>query len=52
LVEQSGVLLLPSTLYHSELGPTPDNHFRLGFGRLGLDEGLAAFDVHLQQNRH
>jgi len=47
LVEQSGVLLLPSTIYRSELGDTPADRFRLGFGRSGLDTGLAAFDAHL-----
>ena len=47
LVEQSSVLLLPGTIYQSELGATPADHFRLGFGRQGLDEGLAAFEAHL-----
>lgn len=50
LVEQSGVLLLPSTIYSSDLGPTPTDRFRLGFGRLGLDEGLAAMDAHIMRN--
>lgn len=47
LVEASGVLLLPSTIYHSALGVTPKDRFRLGFGRSGLDEGLAALDAHV-----
>lgn len=47
LVEQSGVLVLPSAIYASDLGPVPDDRFRIGLGRLGLDEGLAAFDAHL-----
>ncbi|WP_299730517.1 pyridoxal phosphate-dependent aminotransferase [uncultured Tateyamaria sp.] len=51
LVEDSGVLFLPSTIYSSDLGPTPQDRFRLGFGRTGLDEGLAALDAHLMQNR-
>ena len=50
LVEQSGILLLPGTIYRSALGKTPANRFRLGFGRKNLDEGLAAFDVHLAQH--
>ncbi|KAF1709087.1 aminotransferase class I/II-fold pyridoxal phosphate-dependent enzyme [Pseudoxanthomonas sacheonensis] len=49
LVEQSGVLLLPSSIYSSQLGPTPDDRFRIGFGRAGLAEGLAAFREHLQR---
>ena len=50
LVEEAGVLFLPSTIYSSELGPTPTDRFRLGFGRRGLDEGLAALDAHLRKN--
>lgn len=47
LVEESGVLLLPSTIYQSALGETPQDRFRIGLGRSGLDEGLAALDAHL-----
>lgn len=50
LVEQSGVLFLPSTIYSSDLGPTPDDRLRLGFGRTNLDEGIAALDAHLRRN--
>jgi aspartate/methionine/tyrosine aminotransferase len=51
LVEESGVLFLPSTIYSSELGPTPTDRFRLGFGRRNLDEGIAALDAHLMKNK-
>jgi len=51
LVEESGVLLLPGTIYRSALGPTPTDRFRLGFGRMGLDEGLAAMEAHVMRNR-
>ena len=44
LVEEAGVLVLPSTIYRSELGQTPQHRFRIGFGRTGLDAGLAAFE--------
>ncbi|WP_421997713.1 aminotransferase class I/II-fold pyridoxal phosphate-dependent enzyme [Roseovarius confluentis] len=47
LVEEAGVLLLPSTIYRSDLGSTPTDRFRLGFGRRGLDAGLAAMEAHL-----
>jgi len=50
LVEDSGVLFLPSTIYASNLGQTPTDRFRLGFGRKGLDEGLAALNAHLMRN--
>ncbi len=43
LVEEEGVLLLPASLYVSELLATPPDHFRIGFGRKNIDEGLAAF---------
>ncbi|MGB1503910.1 MAG: aminotransferase class I/II-fold pyridoxal phosphate-dependent enzyme [Acidimicrobiales bacterium] len=47
LVEEAGVLVLPSTIYSSELGATPTDRFRIGLGRRGLDAGLAALDAHL-----
>ncbi len=47
LIEKSGILLLPGSIYQSKLGNTPDNHFRLGFGRENLDEGLVALENHL-----
>ncbi|MFK8052462.1 MAG: aminotransferase class I/II-fold pyridoxal phosphate-dependent enzyme [Woeseiaceae bacterium] len=49
LVEGSGVLVLPSSIYHSELGPTPNDRFRIGLGRRGLDEGLSVMRTHLQK---
>ena len=49
LVEESGVLLLPSTIYTSNLGDTPGDRFRIGFGRLNLDEGLSVFDEYLRK---
>jgi aspartate/methionine/tyrosine aminotransferase len=51
LVEEDGVLLLPSTIYKSDLGATPADRFRLGFGRKGLDEGLAVLDAHIMRQR-
>ncbi len=50
LVEQAGVLLLPPKLYRSELLDTPRDRFRIGFGRAGMDEGLAAFRAFLRGN--
>jgi len=43
LVETSGVLLLPASIYRSELLPGPPDRFRIGYGRAGMAEGLAAF---------
>jgi aspartate/methionine/tyrosine aminotransferase len=44
LVDDAGVLLLPATMYRSELMPTPPDRFRIGYGRFGMDEALEAFD--------
>jgi len=44
LVEEAGVLLLPSSIYASDLGPTPTDRFRIGFGRKNIEQGLAAMD--------
>lgn len=50
LVEQSGVFLLPGTIYQSDLSDTPTDHFRLGFGRTGLDQGLDALQLHIENH--
>ena len=42
LVEESGVLLLPSSVYRSALGPVPADCLRVGFGRLHVPKGLLA----------
>jgi aspartate/methionine/tyrosine aminotransferase len=47
LVERAGVLLLPASVYRSQLGATPIDRFRIGYGRAGLGEGLAAFRDYL-----
>ncbi|MEL7296633.1 MAG: aminotransferase class I/II-fold pyridoxal phosphate-dependent enzyme [Pseudomonadota bacterium] len=51
LIDQSGVLLLPASIYRSELMDAPTDRFRVGFGRAGIDEGLAVFDDYLQTKR-
>ena len=52
LVEDSGVLLLPASIYKSDLMDTPNGHFRIGFGRAGIDEGLAAFRDYLNRKHN
>jgi aspartate/methionine/tyrosine aminotransferase len=44
LVEKAGVLLLPASMYRSELMLTPNDHFRIGYGRDGLEKALEAFN--------
>lgn len=50
LVEDSGVLLLPASIYRSDLMPTPIDRFRVGFGRNNMAAGLAAFDAYLERH--
>lgn len=52
LVEEAGVLLLPSSIYQSALGPVPSDRFRIGFGRATMAEGLTAFRNHLGRNQN
>ena len=40
--------MLPASMYRSEIADTPADHFRVGIGRLGLEEGLEAFDRFLR----
>jgi len=43
LVEKHGVLLLPASIYRSELMDTPTDRFRIGFGRRNIEDGLNVF---------
>jgi aspartate/methionine/tyrosine aminotransferase len=47
LIQQHGVLLLPASVYRSELAPTPADRFRIGFGRTDLASGLDALHAAL-----
>jgi aspartate/methionine/tyrosine aminotransferase len=49
LVEQSGVLVVPASIYQSDLGPTPTDRFRIGYGRDNMVAGLAAMGGHLRK---
>ena len=51
LVEESGVLLLPSSVYRSALGPVPADCLRVGFGRLHVPKGLLALRQWLENQR-
>ena len=51
LVEEQGVLLLPSSLYRSEIGKVPENHFRIGFGRHGTEDGRNEMRRFIRKNR-
>jgi aspartate/methionine/tyrosine aminotransferase len=45
LIEEQGVLLLPASIYRSDLLRTPLDHFRIGFGHSDLAEGLDAMEA-------
>ncbi|MEO0619868.1 MAG: aminotransferase class I/II-fold pyridoxal phosphate-dependent enzyme [Pseudomonadota bacterium] len=51
LLEEDGVLLLPSSIYVSELSETRHDHFRIGFGRDAVfKDGLAAMRAHMTRH--
>lgn len=52
LVEENGVLLLPASLYRSELMEAPTDRFRIGFGRDNIEEGLKAFREFLDRKHN
>ena len=52
LVEENGVLLLPASVYRSELLDAPDDRFRIGFGRANIEEGLQAFRAFLDRKHN
>ncbi len=51
LLEETGVMILPPRIYNSDLLRTPQDHFRIGFGRSGMDEMLDVFYHYLKKNR-
>ena len=51
LIERSGVLVLPASLFRSDLVSLPDDRFRIGFGRANLPESLDALERHLASAR-
>ncbi|WP_329491189.1 aminotransferase class I/II-fold pyridoxal phosphate-dependent enzyme [Kitasatospora sp. NBC_01246] len=51
LVEQAGVLLLPASIYRSELTPTPTDRFRIGIGRRDPAPALEALTDWLKGRR-
>ncbi|MEU6343587.1 aminotransferase class I/II-fold pyridoxal phosphate-dependent enzyme [Streptomyces sp. NPDC046977] len=51
LVEEAGVLLLPASVFRSELTPGPTDRFRIGVGRSDPAPALDAFDRWLRERR-
>ena len=49
LIKDASVLLLPASIYESELTPTPKGHFRIGFGRNEIfEDGLNAMKGYIE----
>jgi aspartate/methionine/tyrosine aminotransferase len=48
LVEQAGVVLLPASVFRSDVAEVPADRFRIGLARQGVEDGLAAFDKYLR----
>jgi aspartate/methionine/tyrosine aminotransferase len=51
LLAERGVLLLPASLYVSELAPVPADRFRIGLGRRDPGPALAELDAFLRERR-
>jgi len=49
LVEQAGVVLLPSGIFASALAPVPADRFRIGVGRAAPEPALAALGAFLRR---
>ncbi len=41
LIQESGVLLLPATVYRSDLNEVPKDYFRIGYGHSDVPQALA-----------
>ena len=52
LVETEGVLLLPASVYASQLAMVPTDRFRIGIGRRNLRPALDAFERFLTTRTH
>jgi aspartate/methionine/tyrosine aminotransferase len=51
LVEQAGVLLLPPSIFGSQLSATPSDRFRIGLGRRDPEPALDAFATWLRRRQ-
>lgn len=50
LREKSGIIVLPSSIYASEVGDVPAEHFRIGIGRdRVVKDGIAALRQHFEE---
>ena len=50
LIEEASVLLLPASIFHSELTPLPGDRFRIGYARSYVPAGLEVMRDWLRRN--
>ncbi len=48
MAEEASVLLLPASVFRSDLASLPPDRFRIGFGHAGVPAGLAAMEAALR----
>lgn len=48
ILDEAGILVMPASIFRSDLTPTPDDRFRIGFGRAAMRDGLDALRDHLE----
>lgn len=51
LAQEAGVLVLPSSVWHSPLAPVPADRLRIGLGRVEAGSALTALDAYLTSCR-
>ncbi len=49
LIDDAGLMLVPASIYRSDLGAVPDDHFRIGFGRKYFPEALDVLRAYLEK---
>lgn len=51
LIEEDGIIVLPSSIYRSEVGEVPGDHFRIGLGRdRACADGIDAMRRHFERH--
>jgi aspartate/methionine/tyrosine aminotransferase len=51
IIEKLGVLFVPASVFRSDLGATPADRFRIGFGRLYFPEAMNKLDEYLSEQK-
>lgn len=51
LIKKHSIMLLPGSIYISAIGPSPSNHFRVGYGRIAMQDGLIKLQEALDHHK-